>query len=245
MSEKIFRGKISFINNKTNKVSIEYITGNKIKSIQAIVDDVHQERWMEQKLIKKPHRFLIGDNVKFIIKKSSVGVFFADQVVFEFNNALEVVIQKARVENKFSGYVKVVDDKHFIKEIDSYLFFPLQLSRFEIPPPATETGKPIIFKLLHIDKPERIAAELYNHKYLPGFTQLLKQYKSEMPVDAMVTKISPYGVFVVLSESQMEAKLSIDDAITAKINSGDIAPEKTIQVKIKHITGDRIVIENV
>ena len=71
MSEKYFRGKITFINNEKQKATIEYVTGNKIKTIQAIIDDKQQEKYVQQKLIKKPHRFLVGDNVKFIIKKSS------------------------------------------------------------------------------------------------------------------------------------------------------------------------------
>jgi len=50
-------------------------------------------------------------------------------------------------------------------------------------------------------------------------------------------------VFVILSESKLEAKLTIDENISTKINNGEIALEKSIQVKIKHLTSDRIVIE--
>ena len=120
MSEKYFRGKITFINNDNGKVTIEYVTGNKIKSIQAFVDDKHQERMIAQRIIKKAHRFLVGDNVKFVVKKSSANVFFADHVVFEFNNAIDVLVDKARITNKFLGYIKQVDEKYFIKEIESW-----------------------------------------------------------------------------------------------------------------------------
>jgi hypothetical protein len=67
--------------------------------------------------------------------------------------------------------------------------------------------------------------------------------KAEETIDAVVKKITPYGVFVILSESKLEAKLTIDDNISTQINNGEIALEKTIRVKIKHLTGDRIVIE--
>jgi ribosomal protein S1 len=243
MSEKYFRGKITFVNNDNGKASIEYVTGNKIKTIQAIVDDKHQDRMIAQRIIKKAHRFLVGDNVKFVIKKSSANVFFADHVVFEFNNAIDVLVDKARVTNKFMGYIKQVDEKYFIKEIESYLFFPLQLSKFEIPPVATETDKAVTFKLLNIEKPEKLKAELYNHNYIPGFKVAVKQHKSGEAVDAVVTKITPYGVFVLLADSKLEAKLPVDELLSEKINKGEIGIDKTIAVKIKHLTNERIVIE--
>lgn len=243
MSEKYFRGKITHINNDKQRATIEYVNQNKIKTIQAVIDDKQQEKYVQLKLIKKPHRFLIGDNVKFVIKKSSSNIFFADHVIYEYNNSLEVLIEKARVSNKFLGYIKIVEEKYFIKEIDSYLFFPLQLSRFEINPEISSTEKPVSFKMLNIEKPDKICAELYNHNYIPGYKIAIRQFKNEELIAAVVKKITPYGVFVVLSESQLEAKLSYNENISNKINNQEINLEKTIQVKIKHLTGDRIVIE--
>ena len=118
MSEKYYRGKITYINNDKQIATIEYITGNKSKNIQAIIDDKQQEKYVQLKLIKKPHRFLVGDNVKFIIKRSSAGVFFADHVLYEFNNALEVLINKAQITNKFLGYIKKVDDQYCYVKIE-------------------------------------------------------------------------------------------------------------------------------
>ena len=243
MSEKYFRGKITFINNDSQKATIEYTSNNKTKTIQAIVDDKHQERMVAQRLIKKAHRFLVGDNVKFVIKKSSANVFFADLVIFEFNNAIDVLIDKARITNKFLGYIKLVDEKYFIKEIESYLFFPLQLSKYEVPPITTETDKAVAFKLLNIEKPEKLKAELYNHNYIPGFKIAVKQLKSGDVVNAVVSKITPYGIFVVLADSNLEAKLPVDEKLSEKINNGEICLDKTIAVKIKHLTGERIVID--
>jgi hypothetical protein len=245
LSEKYFRGKITFINNDKKKATIEYLSQNKLKNIQAVIDDKQQEKYVAMNLIKKPHRFLVGDHVKFVIKKSSANVFFADHVIFEFNNAVEVLINKARITNKFTGYIKLVDDDYFIKEIDSYLFFPLKLSRFEIKPELTASEKPIAFKFLNLEKPEKIMAELYNHNYVPGFKVAVKQFKNEETIEAVVTRISPYGIFVVLKESELEAKISINDLVSQKLNNEEISTGQTIQVKINHISSDRIVIEMV
>jgi ribosomal protein S1 len=241
MSEKYFRGKIISINNDKKKVTIEYISNNKNKTIQAIIDDKQQEKYIQLKLIKKTHRFLVGDHVKFVIKKSSQNVFFADHVLYEYNNSLEVLIQKATIENKFLGYVKKVDEDYFIKEIDSYLFFPLRISKFEFPPVVSESPKAISFKMINIEKPEKIMAELYNHHYTEGFLVAVKQHKSQQIIEAIIKKITPYGIFVSLSESGLESKIAINEKINKKIEDTNLGVDSIIKVKITHITSDRIV----
>ena len=245
MSEKYFRGKIVFINNDKEKATIEYVNNNKVKTISAIVNEKQQEKYIQKNLIKKPHRFLVGDHVKFVIKKSSTNVFFADHIQYEYNNALEVLINKAKIQNKFLGYVKVVDEKYFIKEIDSYLFFPLTVSKYEHAPVTNENEKPVSFKLINVEKPEKLCAELYNHSYLDGFLIAIKQHKKEDNIEAMVTKITPYGIFVTLTESKLDCKLTINDELSDKMKSDTIKIGSSISVKIIHLTTDRIIIEYV
>jgi len=242
MSEKYFRGKITFINNDKKKATIEYVINNKTKTIQAVIDDKQQEKYTQLKLIKKPHRFLVGDNVKFIIKKSSQHVFFADHVLYEFNNALEVLLNKAHTENKFLGYIKIIDADYFIKEIDSYLFFPLRISKYEIAPTVDEVQKLVSFKMINIEKPDKIIAELYNHHYTPGFLLAVKQFKKEEIIQAVVKKIAPFAVFVELTDSGLESKISMDEIINEKIKNEEIKLDTILQVKIIHLTNDRIVV---
>jgi predicted RNA-binding protein (virulence factor B family) len=245
MSEKYFRGKIVFINNDKEKATIEYVNNNKVKTISAIVNEKQQEKYIQKNLIKKSHRFLVGDHVKFIIKKSSANVFFADHIQYEYNNALEVLINKSKLQNKFLGYVKVVDEKYFIKEIDSYLFFTLTVSKYEHPPVSNENEKPVSFKLINIEKPEKLCAELYNHSYLDGFLIAIKQHKKEENIEAIVTKITAYGVFITLTESKLDCKLTINDELSDKLKSETIRIGSTLSVKIIHLTTDRIVVEYV
>ena len=245
MSEKYFRGKIVFINNDKEKATIEYTNNNKVKTISAIVNEKQQEKYIQKNLIKKPHRFLVGDHVKFVIKKSSANVFFADHIQYEYNHALEVLINKAKIQNKFLGYVKVVDEKYFIKEIDSYLFFPLTVSKYEHAPVTNENEKPVSFKLINVEKPEKLSAELYNHNYLEGFLIAIKQHKKEESIEAVVTKITPYGVFVSLTESKLDCKLNVNDVLSDKLKSEVIKIGSLLSVKIIHLTTDRIIIEYV
>ncbi len=242
MSEIILRGKITFIQNEKKRVTIEYEEKNKIRNIQATVDEKEQEKLIEQKLIKKKHRFLIGDHVKFVIRKSGGG-FYAANVIYEYNNILNTIVNKAQIENKFLGYIKIVEDAYFIKEIDSYLFFPLQLSKFEIPPSISETEKPVTFKLLHIDDTEKTVAQLYNHQYKASYLEAIKKYKNKAVIDAVVNKITPFAIYVSILNNEFDCKIPINEHLSALIKNETIKVDSAIVVIIKHINDNRIILE--
>ena len=99
-----------------------------------------------RKLLKKKHIFHIGDTVSFNVGLSGRGDrMVATNIQFMYNNALDVLINKAKTENNFIGYLKVVDDKYFVKEIDSYLFFPVPLSPWQIKPTEAELNEAVTF----------------------------------------------------------------------------------------------------
>ena len=244
MSESFIRGKVISIQHEKKKITIEYEEKNKVRTIQAVVDDKEQEKLIEQKLIKKTHRFLVGDHVKFVIRKSGSG-FYAANVIYEYNNALNAILNKANIENKFLGYIKLIDDAIFIKEIDSYLFFPLQLSKFEIAPTMSDAEKPVSFKLLHIESPEKTIAQLYNHQYTKAYTTAIKNYKSGTASSAVVNKITPFAIYVGIIDNQIECKIPLDDTLSSLTNNNTLTVGSTIEVKIKHINNDRIILEHV
>lgn len=243
MSEKYFRGKITFIHHEKDKVTIEYVSENKIKNIQAVVSEQQQQKLIDKKLIKKVHRFIPGDQVKFVIKKAATGVFFADHVIYEFNNTLQVLIEKSKLNNNFQGYVKQVDNQYFIKEIESYLFFPLPVAKYEIAPEISESDKAVRFRLMNKEKPEKIYVELLNRNYSKGYLTAIRQYKKGLPIDGRVSKISPYGLFVILSESDIECKIPLHESMKEIISQQNIKPNDVIRVKITHLNPDRVIVE--
>ena len=153
------------------------------------------------------------------------------------------MINKAQLTNKFLGYIKQVEDQYFIKEIESYLFFPLRVYKYEIPPTVTEADRAVTFKLTNLEKSDKISAELFNHQYTPGFLIAIKQSKKDEPIEAVVSKITPFGLFVILAESEIECKIVIDETIDQKLKSSEIILGTALMVKIKHLTPDRLVVE--
>lgn len=231
MEQPIYKGKISFINHEKNFATIEYMHNNKQKSVNCKTD--------AEESGKKPHQFRLGDQVSFLLKLSDRGdKMTAYEVKFLHNTAIDLLIQKAAIENRFSGYLKIVGDRYFVKEWDSYILFPLELSPWEKPPVETAANEPITFKLSNLDKPKSIVAELFSHNYIPEYRKALQHFNNQIEVDAIVKKISPHAVYLDLFGEQVQAKLSLPPEEKESLKPGD-----TIPVLITHFTHHRIVVK--
>jgi ribosomal protein S1 len=241
MSETILTGKIIFIQHEKKYASIEYAQKDKIKEITGSIHENHQQLLKDKKLIKSIHKFNIGDTVNFIIRKSDRGdKLIADNIQFLYNNTLDVLINKALVENKFLGYLKVADDEYFIKEIDSYIFFPLQISPWQIPPSASDLNESIYFKLDNLEKKDKIKASLFNPKFIPAYYKALQWFNTKAIVAAKVYNITPHGIYVNIFDETLQAKLTVlkNEAVTVKI--GDV-----INILITYLSPVKIVIQKV
>jgi ribosomal protein S1 len=245
MNEKNIQGKITFIHHDKNRAVIEYIDKGKKKTIQANLDLNQQQKEKDQKIRKKMHRFLIGDQVTFVIKKTGANgsALYAENLKYHYNTGLELLINKANAENKFLGYIKITDENYFIKEIESYLFFPLSLSAYEIAPTENETAEPVYFKLENLDKPDKISARLYNHKYIPEFLSAVQSFKKQAVIEATIYNITSFGIYLNLIGEKIKAKLPMNEVLKEKIEQGTLKIHTLVRVKIKHISSERIVVD--
>jgi len=231
MEEKIIKGTISFVNYEKNFATIEYGEGSKKKSVNCKTDATATG--------KKPHQFKIGDQVSFQLKLSDRGdKMTAYNVRYLHNTAIALLIQKAAIENRFSGYLKKVDDKYFVKEWESYIIFPIQLSPWEKPPVETAENEAITFRLLNTDKPKSIVAELFSHNYIPAYKKAVQHFTDKTSVEAVVIKNLPHAVYVNMFNDTIQAKLQLSDPEKNSLKAGDKIP-----VLITHLTTNRIVIE--
>ncbi len=239
---KTATGKITFIHHDKNRAVIEYLDNNRKKTIQASLDLITTG---EPKTGKKTHRFLMGDQVSFTIKKTGANgsIQYAENLTYLYNTALELLINRARFNNKLLGYIKITDDKYYIKEIESYLFFPLSLSFYEIPPDEKETDQPVYFKLDNLDKPDKLTAVLYNHTYIPEYLTAIHHFKKQTIIEARVYNLTAFGVYVHLVGDTLQAKIPIDESLQKKIDDKSIEVNSVIPVKIRHLTSTRIVVE--
>ncbi len=208
-------GKISFINHDKKYAMIDYEEANKKKTVRADIDDKKQKELKEKKLIKKTHHFMVGDVVSFVVKLSDRGDrMMATSVEFLYNNTLDVLINKSLLTNKFIGYLKMVDDKYFVKEIDSYLFFPVPFSAWQLVPEELDLNEQVFFSLENIDRKEKIFAALFNNKYIPEFEQAVKLFKTKTLVTAEVFKISPHSIYLNIIGNKIQAKIDFEEEVS-------------------------------
>ena len=102
MEEKVLKGIISFVNYEKHFATIEYEVGAKKKSVNC-------KTGLEETGRKTQH-FRIGDTVSFQLRLSDRGdKMTAYNIKFLHNTKLDLLIQRAAIENRFSGYLKKVD----------------------------------------------------------------------------------------------------------------------------------------
>ena len=241
MEDNRIMGKISFINHYKDFATIEYTVNGKTKTIKGDISEKEQERLQKAHKIKKIHHsFRLGDEVSFTITLSPRGDrMIADCIEFRYNNALNSLIDKSNIENKFVGYLKKVDDDYFIKESGSYIFFPLKLSQWEIVPEEKELNEPFFFVLENTGNPDKIAAKLYRKEYIPQYVNAMRFFKNKTVIDAQVYKITPFGIFVNIIDDKIQGKIPVEK------NSEHPKVGDKIKVLISHLSDNRIVIKRV
>ena len=237
MNNTTIQGRVSFVNHEKKYAIIEYEENGKKKTINTNID----EQW-QKNLIKKVHRYHIGDTVRFIIARSDrKDRVIATNVEYQYNDALEVLLNKSKKENKFTGYLKIVDDQYFVKEIESYLFFPVPFSAWQIKPTESTLNESVLFSLEDTEKKDKITAKLLNNKYIPGFYTAVQCFKEKKAIVATIYKITPHGIYLELFDNQIQAKLPLSNGPLnkdEKIQMGD-----RINVVITYISSSRIVVE--
>lgn len=242
MENKTFMGTITFIHHEKNYATIEYLDKEKKKSINGNVSEAVQQQWVAKKIIKKPHAFRIGDTVSFVLTLAPKGdKMIADLVEFRYNNAYTNLIAKTEIENRFVGYLKKVDDKYFVKETGSYILFPLVISPWEKLPHESRLNEPVFFKINNPEKPDHATASFFKSEYIPEYQAALRSFNAKTPVEAKVTKVTPYGIFVELFTGKIQSKIALaknPNAPAPTANPGD-----TLQVMITYVGPTKIVVE--
>lgn len=247
MPTETIMGKITFINHDKEYATIEYTLHDKKKTISGNISEKEQLKLKAEKIIKRIHQFHVGDEVSFIINLSARGdKMVADCMEFKFNNALDNLINKSVIENRFVGYLKKVEEDYFVKETGSYIFFPLKLSPWERKPQDSNLNEPFFFKLENTDKqPDKVTAASFKPIYIPEYMAALKYFNNRTPVEATVYKITPHGIFVNVVGSKIQAKLPVskqNDSLSAET---EVAIGDVVKIIISYLGNSRIIVERV
>lgn len=239
--EKPLEGKVTFVQYDKKYVTIEYLHNGKSKTVNGSIKEADLLKSAEGKATKD-HYFREGDEVSFVLTKSARGdKMVADRIRFRFNNSLSALLHKATTDNKFSGYLKQVDDKYFIKEIGSYHFFPLKLSPWELEPSPAALNEPVLFMLENFSNPDKAVAVLLNRQFIPEYMKAEWYFENETVIDAIITKITPHGIYLNVIGNKIQAKIPLPAAkadLTEK-------PGDKVKIIITHLGAEKIVVKRV
>lgn len=243
MATSTIMGTVTFINHDKDYATIEYTANGKKKTVNGNIGEKEQLKLKAEKGIKKLHQFHVGDEVSFTLAHSPKGDrMVADKIVFRFNNALDNLINKSAVENKFVGYLKKVNDDYFVKETGSYIFFPLILSPWEKRPSEESLNDPIFFSLNNTHNPDKITASLSKSYYIPEYLAAQKYFKNKSMIDATVYKITPHGIFVNVVGDKIQAKIPIDKNDDNKAETS-LKVDDTLKIIITYLSNLKIIVE--
>jgi len=239
MAETRLEGEVTFVQYDKKFITIDYVHNGKKKSVNGTIRDQVQQKLKDEKFITDLHHFREGDQVSFELVRSVRGdKMTADRITFLYNNSYSNLLQKARTHNEFSGYLKLVDEDYFIKEIASYHFFPLRLSPWELRPPVNAVNEPVLFALENISNPEKVSAVLVNRRFIPGYSKAMKYYQEKKELTAEVIRTAPHGIYVNLPDVRMEAKVPVKKDEPVEVKEGD-----TFKVMISYLGPDKFAVK--
>lgn len=238
----LLEGKISFVHHDKDYVTIGYVQNGKKKSINGKVDEARQLKLKEKKLIKKIHKFNEGDEVYFTVERSARGdKMVAEQIQYRYNNALGNLINRAHTDNRFAGYLKWVDEKFFVKETGSYLFFPLMLSPWEIKPDINTLNEPIFFRLENTEHPDKLTATLFQQRFIPEYATAQKYFTGKKIINALVSKTTPHGIYLNVIGDKIQAKIPVTKGVDKK-EEPEIKAGDTVKIIITYLGSTKIAV---
>ncbi len=144
------------------------------------------------------------------------------------------MLTKAEIENKFLGYLKIIEDRLYIKEVETYLFIPIDFSKWELLPEDNLINTMVSFKLTNTNKINKLFAKLLDSKHHQEF-QIIKDYWTKGAIlTARITKLNPASISLDLLNGQFKGKL------TQVYKDEEFSVGQLIEVRITNIDSDTI-----
>lgn len=210
---KIYTGQIAYLHEGKSHGVIEYEDNAVLKSILFLKNIKEQVTFKKQNLQKDIHQFRSGDIVKFQIKQSDKDStkLIAYNVLYLRNEAIDNLLNRAAISNRFIGFLKQINEDYFVKEVQTYLFIPVTFSKWERLPDNDLINKKVDFRLINQEKINKLLAKLLDTTYIDEI-QVIKSYLDKQePIVAKINKFNPTSVSVSLLNGQFKGKLPLNE----------------------------------
>jgi predicted RNA-binding protein (virulence factor B family) len=110
-----------------------------------------------------------------------------------------------------------------------------------MPPHESRMNEPVFFKLDNLDKPNAVTASLFKSEFIQEYKTAMHCYEKKTIVDAVVYKVTPYGIIINLFNNKIQAKISLakdKPSIKEEVKVGD-----KLKVVVTYMSPTKIVVE--
>jgi len=172
----------------------------------------------------------IGDEVNFKLKHSENKVEAFD-IEYVGNEQRQLLIEEYKEKKVLLGYLKKINDIFWVKHISTYVFLPVEISKYEIGSVYEERINQLVqFHLKNINKIDKIKAVLTDRKYTCEWEKIQELFERQEIVCGHIkhrTKggfiVDIFGVDAFLPGGQIDIK---------PIRDYDVFIDKTMYFKI-------------
>jgi len=155
----------------------------------------------------------VGDEVNFKLKYLGDTVEAFD-IEYVGNKQRQLLIEEYQEKKVLLGYLKKINDGFFVKHISTYVFLPVEISKYEIDSVYDERINQMVqFQLKNINKIDKIKAVLTDRKYICEWEKIKELFEKQEIVNGIIkhrTKggfiVDIFGIDAFLQGGQIDIK---------------------------------------
>ena len=207
-SQRTFIGHVIRLNPQQN---FGFIESENFEEFYFYIDTKKNKSNDEHELQKKQHKFCLGDEVQFKLRKSLINQSELEAYDLKFikNRRIELLLEEAKNNKILKGYLKLIgDDNFYVKHIPSYIFIKLKISKSETDIQDNyynKTNSLVEFELTQFEKTDKLSAVLINRKFKEIDKPILNIIESKEVITATITGRNLKGYYVTILDNTIKS----------------------------------------
>jgi cold shock CspA family protein len=208
---------------------------------------INKKEVLEEGLTSHQHVFRTGDEVGFSVRKAHYDINKLEAYNLEYlgNERLLQVIKEVKKGKEQTGFIKLVDnDKLYIKDKNTYIFFPIEVSKWEVNLDATyydRVNELVPYTLTQTENIYKLKATVLDALYCAEYLQISEALKKNMVLQARIDDLHHKGHYATLLESQIQGRITIPKDAPTALNDyfNSLKKGEFVDVLIKYLEGNK------
>jgi len=207
-----------------------FIESEKFEEFFFYIDNKENKTKDLEGLKKTKHKFCLGDEVQFRLRKSSLkdqSDFEAYDLIFIKNRRIELLLEEANNNKILKGYLKLIgDDNFYVKHIPTYIFIKLKISKSETCLQENyfqKINSLVEFELTQSENTDKLLAVFKDRKFREVDEKILNIIESGEIIVATIIGRNLKGYFVTILDDTIKSfvYLKKDMMVLTNFNNGE------------------------